>query len=202
MFHELIRVWFGWVHDWGYGGVFVLMAMESSIIPVPSELVMAPAAFWASQGKMDFWSVVFAGTFGSYAGSLVSYWCAEVISKWFVPARKLNMARRWAERYGMAGIFVARFLPVIRHLISIPAGILRMPFWAFSAATILGAGIWCFVLAWFGQAVLGAEPGLLATPDLMIAAVSEQLNWFLGLAILLACLYGVVIAFSSKKWTP
>ena len=200
MFHELIQIWFGWVNDWGYIGVFVLMALESSIVPVPSELVMAPAAFWAAQGKMNFWVVVLAGTLGSYAGSVLSYWFAEVLTRRFVPAKKLDVAHRWAERYGMVGIFIARFLPVVRHLISMPAGILKMPFWSFSLATILGAGIWCFVLAWFGQEVLGAEPDLLQTPDLMIAAVSAQLNWFLGLAILLASLYGVVVIFSSKKW--
>jgi membrane protein DedA with SNARE-associated domain len=200
MFHELIQIWFGWVNDWGYAGVVILMALESSIVPVPSELVMAPAAFWAAQGKMNFWLVVLAGTVGSYIGSVLSYWTAEILTRWFIPAKKLEVAHRWAERFGMPGIFVARFLPVVRHLISIPAGILKMPFWSFSLATIAGAGIWCFVLAWFGQEVLGAEPGLLQTPDLMIAAVSAQLNWFLGLAILLASLYGVVVLFSSKKW--
>ncbi len=200
MFHELIQIWFGWVNDWGYAGVVVLMALESSIVPVPSELVIAPAAFWAAQGKMNFWLVVLAGTVGSYVGSVLSYWTADVLTRWFISPKKLEVAHRWAERFGMPGIFVARFLPVVRHLISIPAGMLKMPFWPFSMATIAGAGIWCFVLAWFGQEVLGAEPGLLQTPDLMIAAVSAQLNWFLGLAILLTSLYGVVVIFSSKKW--
>src|SRR6478609_3748137 len=78
LFHEMIKMWFHWVEAWGYWGVFVLMAMESSIIPVPSEVVMPPAAFWAAQGRMDSTGVVLAGTAGSYFGSFLNYW----ISRW------------------------------------------------------------------------------------------------------------------------
>src|SRR4029079_15288709 len=78
MLHELLRTWFHWVDQWGYLGVFILMAMESSIIPVPSEVVMPPAAFWAAQGRMSMAGVVLAGTLGSYFGSVVSY----LVSKW------------------------------------------------------------------------------------------------------------------------
>ena len=74
--HSLIQAWFQFVHDWNYLGVFLLMAAESSILPVPSEVVMPPAAYWAAQGRMDFWGVVLAGTLGSWFGSAVSYWLA------------------------------------------------------------------------------------------------------------------------------
>ena len=79
MIHELLRTWFGWVEMWGYVGVFVLMAMESSIIPVPSEIVMPPAAFWAAQGRsgMSLIGVVVVGTAGSYFGSILSYWISR-----------------------------------------------------------------------------------------------------------------------------
>src|SRR5271155_1303937 len=81
MIHELIRTWFGWVESWHYVGVFVLMAMESSIIPVPSEIVMPPAAFWAAQGhgpgKMSFAGVILAGTLGGLAGSFLNYFVAR-----------------------------------------------------------------------------------------------------------------------------
>src|SRR3954468_4182764 len=77
MLHELIKVWFGWVEAWGYAGVFLLMALESSIVPVPSEIIMPPAAFWAAQGRMSFVGVILAGTFGSLFGSLVSYFVAQ-----------------------------------------------------------------------------------------------------------------------------
>src|SRR6478609_11922956 len=127
MLHGLFQIWFQWVDQWGYFGVFVLMAMESSIIPVPSEVVMPPAAFWAAQGRMDFWGVVLAGTLGSYVGSVASYFGAQLIGQpvlkrygkyVLLPAEKLELAQTWVRQYGVAGIFVARLLPVVRHLIS------------------------------------------------------------------------------------
>ena len=72
MLHDLLNIWFTWVQDWGYWGVIILMAMESSIFPVPSEVVMPPAAFLAAQGKMDIWGVILAGTFGSWLGSAIT----------------------------------------------------------------------------------------------------------------------------------
>ncbi|MES2503454.1 MAG: DedA family protein [Myxococcota bacterium] len=208
MFHELIRMWFEWVEHGGYFGIFVLMAMESSIIPVPSEVVMAPAAFWAAQGRMNFWGVVLAGTLGSYVGSLLCYWVALLVGhpllerygKYFlISPKKLKMAERWIRHFGAFGVFTARFLPVVRHLISLPAGLFRMPLWGFSIATFVGSGIWCFILAWFGQKILGSNPELLQSPETMIGVVQSQMGWFLGLAILLALLYGVVIWFKGKK---
>ena len=74
--HALILIWFGWVRDWGYAGVVVLMALESTVFPVPSELVIPPAAYWAAQGRMSLVGVVLAGTLGSYLGSAASYWLA------------------------------------------------------------------------------------------------------------------------------
>lgn len=79
--HDLIQTWFQFVETWGYVGVFLLMAAESSILPVPSEVVLPPAAYWASQGRMDFWGVVLAGTAGSWFGSAVSYWLARWIGR-------------------------------------------------------------------------------------------------------------------------
>jgi membrane protein DedA with SNARE-associated domain len=206
MFHELIRTWFEWVEMGGYLGIFVLMAMESSIIPVPSEVVMAPAAFWAAQGRMNFWGVVLAGTLGSYAGSLISYWAAlwlghpflEKYGKYFlISHEKLQAAKKWILQFGTLGVFICRFLPVVRHLVSLPAGICRMPLGSFSLATIIGAGIWCWILAWFGQQVLGSNPKLLESPEAMILAVQSQMSWFVGGAVLMAVLYGVTIWFKT-----
>src|SRR3954451_13678007 len=104
MFHEMLKIWFQWVEQWGYTGVFVLMAMESSIIPVPSEIVMPPAAFWAAQGRMSFAGVVIAGTAGSYFGSILSYWISGWVGqpllhkygKYFLlPPEKLTLAEKW-----------------------------------------------------------------------------------------------------------
>ncbi|MEI6805178.1 MAG: DedA family protein [Myxococcaceae bacterium] len=206
MFHELIRTWFEWVQIGGYVGIFVLMAMESSIIPVPSEIVMAPAAFWAAQGRMSFVGVVLAGTAGSYVGSLLSYWFASWVGHPFllkygkyilISPEKLQSADKIIRQHGTIGVFLARFLPVIRHLISLPAGLFQMPLARFTLATITGAGIWCWILAWFGQKVLGENPQLLDSPEQMISAIQSQMFWFLGAAICFTLLYAITIWFKT-----
>src|SRR5438270_160257 len=115
MLHELLRTWFHWVEIWGYTGVFVLMALESSIVPVPSELVMPPAAFWAAQGRMNLAAVVLAGTAGGWFGSAVSYWISarlglpavERFGKYaFIGPDKVAKAQQWVERHGAPGVFL------------------------------------------------------------------------------------------------
>lgn len=210
MLHSFITIWFHWVDQWGYFGVFVLMAMESSILPVPSELVMPPAAFWAAQGRMDFWLVVLAGTLGSYVGSAINYWGAQWLGfpivhrygKYFLlPEQKLLLAERWVQKYGVVGIFTARLLPVVRHLISIPAGIFKMPFLSFSITTLLGAGFWCWVLAWFGQKIIGSSPELLNSPEEMVHVIKAKLFWFVAAVLLMVLLYAVVVIFKNRGQT-
>lgn len=207
MLHELMKVWFHWVEHWGYLGVFVLMALESSIVPVPSELVMPPAAFWAAQGRMDFFGVIVAGTLGSYFGSAISYWGAQwlglpVIKKYgkyvLFPESKIQMAESWVKDFGVVGIFIARLLPVVRHLISIPAGIFKMPFLKFSVVTTVGAGIWCSVLAWFGREVIGSRPELLDSPEAMVKVIKDQLHWFVAAVLAFGILYSVVVVYRKK----
>ncbi|MCM2324148.1 MAG: DedA family protein, partial [Oligoflexia bacterium] len=156
---------------------------------------------------MSFSGVVLAGTAGSYVGSAINYWVSLWVGlpilkrygKYFLlPAEKLDMAQRWVCRYGVPGILAARLLPVVRHLISIPAGILRMPFAAFSAATIAGSAFWCWVLAWFGREVLGDHPELLQTPEAMMAVIKAKLIWFVVAVVLFAGLYGIVVAFKNR----
>src|SRR6185369_2373340 len=84
MLHGLVAFWFKLLNDWHYLGIIVLMAMESSIFPVPSEVVIPPAAYWAAQGKMSFWGVVLAGTFGSWLGSAITYWVAFGLGRAFI----------------------------------------------------------------------------------------------------------------------
>jgi membrane protein DedA with SNARE-associated domain len=141
-------------------GVVVLMAMESSIFPVPSEFVMPPAAYHAREGgPVKIALVILAGTFGSYLGSAITYWVARGVGRpliirygkyCFIPEKKFKLAERWVGRYGPGGVFFARLLPVVRHLISIPAGIIGMRFRNFSIMTILGSFIWCTVLTILG----------------------------------------------------
>lgn len=205
--HELVKWLFELVHDGGYVGVFFLMAAESSILPVPSEVVMPPAAYWAAQGKMSFWGVVLAGTLGSWFGSAVSYWVSLWVGRPLVmrygkyvlmPEKKLLLAEAWAEQHGLKGIFFARLLPVVRHLISIPAGILRMRFLPFSIVTTVGAGLWCWILAWWGVKVLGDQPRLLEDPDAMVMVVKSKMLWFVGAVVVL----GVLFFVATRKRKP
>ena len=212
MFHEFLHTWLGWVENWGYPGVVILMAMESSIFPVPSEVVIPPAAILAaSTGKMSLLGVVIAGTFGSWLGSAITYWVAlavgrPVVEKWgryfFIPPEKLERAERFMHRYEAGGLFFARLLPVLRHLISIPAGIIRMGFLKFSALTIVGAAIWCTVLAWLGGKVggelraAGKNP---LDPEELVKAVKHESHWIIGAVLLLSQLYVLAMWITAPQ---
>lgn len=211
MLHELLTTWFHWVEDWGYWGIFILMAMESSIFPVPSEIVMPPAAFWAAQGRMSFSGVVLAGTLGSYVGAIATYTVSRTLGipflrrygkYFFMPEKKLAAAEVWINEFGPVGVFFARLLPVVRHLIGIPAGVGRMPVLSYSIATLIGAFIWCSVLSWFGQKVLGDSPELLQSPEQLIAVMKAKLVWIVGGILVFAALYGVMVWMRRKNAKP
>ena len=201
MFHSMLQLWFRLSLEWGYAGIFVMMAIESTVFPLPSEVVVPPAAYWAEQGRFHFWGVVAAATLGSWAGAALSYWFARwagrpLILRYgkyvFVPEKKWLLAEQWINHYSMAGIFFARLLPVVRHLVSLPAGAARMPFGRFSAMTLLGSFAWCTVLAWFGAKVLADQPRLLQDPDALMHVLKAKLVWFvIGAVVLL----GGYIAF-------
>ena len=201
MFHSLLKTWFGLVDQWGYAGIFVMMAIESTVFPLPSEVVIPPAAYYAEQGRFHFWGVVLAATLGSWAGSTVSDWFARVVGRplilrygryVFVPEQKWLMAELWIQRYSSAGIFFSRLLPVVRHLVSLPAGAARMPFGRFSLMTLVGSFIWCTVLAVFGARVLGQEPRLLQDPAALAHVIQQKLLWFVLAAVVLLALYVLV----------
>jgi len=198
MLHDLFASWMRLTLEWGYPGVFVMMAIESTVFPLPSEVIVPPAAYWAQQGHLSFWGVVMAATLGSWAGSAISYAVARaagrpLILKYgkyvFVPEKKWLLAEEWINRYSVVGIFFARLLPVVRHLVSLPAGAARMSFRAFSLSTLLGSFVWSYVLAWFGATVLGDQPNLLKDPDALVHVLKAKLLWFVGAAALLLALY-------------
>ncbi len=198
MFHSLVALWFRLSLQWGYPGIFLLMAIESTVFPLPSEVVIPPAAYWAEQGRFHFWGVVLAAALGSWAGSAVSYWVANrlgrpLILKYgkyvFLPEKKWHLAEQWINRYSAAGVFFARLLPVVRHLVSLPAGAAGMPFGLFSVTTLLGSLVWSTVLAWFGARVLSDQPRLLEDPEALSRVLRTKLLWFVAAAAIMLVLY-------------
>ena len=182
------------------------MALESSIFPVPSEIVIPPAAFLAGQGKLNLWGVIAAGTFGSWLGASVTYWVSLwlgriLIVKWgrffAISESKLARAEHWLRRYEAGGIFFARLLPVIRHLISIPAGIIRMNFTTFSLMTIVGSALWCGVLAWFGQTVI--TPEMLRDPAGLATALKAKSHLIAAAVLVLCLLYFMVLRLTAPR---
>ncbi len=160
MFMQLIAWYQHSLDKGGYWLVALLMAIESSLVPLPSELVIPFAAHLAhTQGKMTVAGVVIAGALGSWVGATVMYWASRLAGRplvmryggyVFIPPEKVAAAERWAANYGSFGIFFSRLLPVVRHLIGIPAGIVRMDFRLYSLYTLIGSTLWCTVLAWIG----------------------------------------------------
>lgn len=163
-FHTFIKDLLQWymnsLESGGYPLVALLMAIESSIIPLPSEFVIPPAAHLAhATGRFSLWGLTVAGAVGSWIGATAMYWTARwggrpLVLKYgkyvFIPHEKVTGAEHWAEHYGSMGIFISRLLPVVRHLIGIPAGIVRMNYTRFSIYTLLGSAVWSAVLCWVG----------------------------------------------------
>lgn len=165
--HEHIQRLLAWYNSTlasgGYPLIVLLMAMESSIVPLPSEFVVPSAAYLAhTQGHLSLVGVVVASVLGSWLGATLMYWAARLAGRPFVlrygryfwiPPDKLELSERWSARFGGMGVFISRMLPVIRHLIGIPSGIVRINYFKYSLYTVLGSLIWCSILAAVGVAV-------------------------------------------------
>ncbi len=145
----------------GLPGVFVLMLLESACIPVPSEAIMLFAGFNVSAGEMTLFGIVAAGVLGNVVGSWVAWWAGyygrlELLEKnrlIHVNHKHLDWADRWFERHGDATVFFTRMMPIIRTFISLPAGVAKMPFWRFTALTLLGCIPWVLMLGIIGREV-------------------------------------------------
>ena len=144
----------------GYGGIAILMAIESACIPLPSELIMPFAGYLVYEGSMSLFWVATAGAIGCNLGSLVAYEIGryggrrlvERYGRWILMGRReLDWADRFFSRWGYAAVFVGRLLPVIRTFIALPAGVARMPRGKFHLYTFLGSWPWCLALAYFGM---------------------------------------------------
>ena len=204
---------------WGFAFIFVFMAVESSFIPFPSEVVMVPAGFLAARGELMAGSpcaalalAVAAGVAGSLAGAFANYYIAlwvgrpflEKYGKWFfVKKEPLDRACEVFNRYGAATTFVCRLVPVIRQLISIPAGISRMPLAPFALFTGLGAGIWTLVLALVGWAI-GKSAGDISYLELVRRGketAAGNLPLVIGAAVVLAAGYWAASKLVMRRRT-
>jgi membrane protein DedA with SNARE-associated domain len=180
----------------GYPGIVVLMAIESSVLPLPSELVMPPAGYLVSKGHMNAGLAVAAGTLGSILGALVNYLLAVVVGEpvlrrygkfVLVSERSLDRTEAFFRRHGEISTFIGRLLPVIRHLISIPAGMSRMALARFVTFTALGAGLWCGILTYLGW-LIGRHGG--EVERAIGSYVHRTLVWYvLPGAVLLVAVY-------------
>jgi len=157
---EMITLWAKDIINYlGYFGAAILMALESMIAPIPSEAVMPPIGALVREGKMVWWIAMLVTSAGSLAGSLISYWLGYVGGKplvmkvgryLLVNEHHLDVTVKWFHRHGGATVFVSRFVPVVRHLISVPAGIGKMPLLPFMLYTVVGATLWNGLLMYAG----------------------------------------------------
>jgi membrane protein DedA with SNARE-associated domain len=166
MLHQWITQLLAWYSDklqtYGAPLVGLMMGLESTIVPIPSEVIIPPAAHFAyghPGGKLTIAGIIIAGTVGSWIGATIMYWTARLAGRplmlrygsyVLISPAKIEGSERWAKHFGPMGVFISRLLPVVRHLIGIPAGLVKMDFRIFSLFTVLGSGIWCGVLCWLG----------------------------------------------------
>ncbi len=170
MLHEAVNWVVGIVGQWGYPGIVIMMFLESSCFPFPSEVVMIPAGYLASPAyrasvnyipghEMNFWLAIFMGILGSWLGALFNYYLAlwlgrPLLLKWgkyfFISEKNFEKGETFFRKHGEIGTFTARLVPVIRQYISLPAGLARMNMFRFLLWTGLGAGIWVAILTAIG----------------------------------------------------
>ncbi|MHB8346420.1 MAG: DedA family protein [Acidiferrobacterales bacterium] len=181
----------GTISHLGYGGIVLLMALESACIPLPSEIIMPFAGYLVSTGAMTLWGVSLAGAIGCQIGSLVAYYIGALGGRPMVERygryvlfshHDLDLADRWFQRHGNITVFLARVLPVIRTFIALPAGISRMEIWRFNVYTFVGSLIWSLGLAWIGQK-LGAHwdtlgPYFHRSEVIIAAALAAGAIWY------------------------
>ena len=144
---------------YGYLAIFVLMVLESALIPIPSEVTMVFGGFMVARGRLDFVLVALTGTLANLVGSWIAYYLGRVggrplVERWgkyvFLRTHDLDRAEAWWAKRGDAAVLVSRLLPVVRTFISLPAGVAEMPFGRFTLYTFLGCLPWCFALTWAG----------------------------------------------------
>jgi membrane protein DedA with SNARE-associated domain len=161
------------IEEGGYLALAFVMFLENVFPPIPSEVVMPLAGYHAQAGTMSLWGAIAAGSAGAFLGALFWYWVGRLIGprrmrsfigrhgRWLaMTCSDFDAARRWFDKYGGPAVFLGRLAPTVRTLISVPAGIVRMPFGVFAIYTVIGATIWTAALAWAGY-LLGSQRGVI-----------------------------------------
>ncbi len=190
-----------------YGTIFFLMLLESTVVPVPSELVVAPAAYHAAGGHLNAILVVIFATLGADVGATINYFVALYVgrpviyrfanSKWgkmcLLNQEKVEKSERYFDNHGVVATLTGRLIPGIRHLISLPAGLARMNYWKFLLYTTIGAGVWHTILAamgWYLHAVV---------PEDELEATIERYNHYIVLAIVAIVVLAITYFVIRKK---
>jgi len=164
--HEIVDFVVNIAREFGYLGIFVMMFLESTFFPFPSEVAMIPAGYLASQGEMNLPLAILVGTAGSLLGALFNYFLARKYGRvgvlkfgkyFFFNEEKLEKMEKFFVNHGSFSTFVARLIPGVRQLVSLPAGLSRMNLGKFALHTTLGAGLWVTVLALLGYFIGGNE---------------------------------------------
>jgi membrane protein DedA with SNARE-associated domain len=197
MLRELAQNLVDLIFDWGYLGIFIMMAIESSFIPFPSEIVLIPAGYLASKGEMSITIIMLVALGGSLIGAFINYYLAlslgrKILIKYgkyfFIKEATLDKMDEFFLKHGAISTFIGRLIPGIRQLISIPAGIAQMNLVKFSIYTSLGAGIWAFILTMLGY-FIGENQDL----------IDVYLKQITMLILFLLVLLGSWYAFKGKK---
>ena len=170
MIHEIANTIVSYIGDMGYWGIFLLMFLESTFFPFPSEIIMIPAGYLAYKGEMNIYIVILVGIVGSLGGALLNYYLAKSLGRklilkygkyFFIKEQTLDKLDSFFSKHGEISTFTGRLIPGIRQLISLPAGLARMNIATFSFYTSLGAGIWIVILVAVGYLV-GSNEALIS----------------------------------------
>lgn len=194
-----------------YGTIFILMLLESTVIPVPSELVVAPAAYHAAAGNLDIWLVILFSTLGADVGASINYLAGWYLgrpiiykfanSKWghlcLLNQEKVEKSEKYFDDHGMVATITGRLLPGIRHLISIPAGLAKMSYWKFLLYTTIGAAAWHSTLAFLGHYMHSFVPE--DQLEEKILEYGEYIKFGLIILVILACLYFLIKWYIKRK---
>ena len=198
LLHSLIDWLVHTIGTWGYLGIIILMSIESSFLPIPSEIIMIPAGYLVAKGQFNLWIVIALGTVGSLFGALINYYLAMYLGRPIfvrfgkyvgISEHHLEKVETFFHRHGEVSTFVGRLLPMVRHLISIPAGFAKMPLWKLNLFTLLGSLLWVSILVFIG---------VVAGQDASLQQMLLQETWFymmIGIGIVV-CAYIVYDQYS------